>query len=98
MKTLNPEWNTTVFYPNIHKEEVQNKTLEFSVWDWDRFSANDFIGLVRIDLSDKKYLDDKPRWFQLKKHSAYRELEDMNDSDSAKSNSNSKHRRSLKKK
>jgi protein piccolo len=34
----------------VHREELQNKMLEFTVWDYDRFKANDFLGQVTIDL------------------------------------------------
>ena len=34
----------------MHREELQYKMLEFTVWDYDRFKANDFIGQVTIDL------------------------------------------------
>jgi Ca2+-dependent lipid-binding protein len=29
---------------------LQYKKLEFTVWDYDRFKANDFLGQVTIDL------------------------------------------------
>lgn len=34
----------------MHREELQYKKLEFTVWDYDRFKANDFLGQVIIDL------------------------------------------------
>ncbi|XP_016298557.1 protein piccolo-like [Sinocyclocheilus anshuiensis] len=43
-KSLNPEWNQTVIYKNIHLEQLRKKTLEVSVWDYDKSSANDFLG------------------------------------------------------
>jgi Ca2+-dependent lipid-binding protein len=49
-KTLNPVWNQTVIYGHMHREELQYKKLEFTVWDYDRFKANDFLGQVTIDL------------------------------------------------
>ncbi len=49
-RTLNPEWNCSVTYPNVYREELQNKTIEFTVMDYDRFKSNDFIGMIRIDL------------------------------------------------
>jgi len=52
-RTLNPEWNETVTFPNVHYEELRNKTLEVTVWDYDRFKANDFLGEVVIDFSGK---------------------------------------------
>lgn len=51
LKNLNPEWNSTVIYPNVHQEELKYKTLEFTVWDWDRFKSNDFLGILKIELS-----------------------------------------------
>ncbi|XP_062612392.1 uncharacterized protein LOC134274153 [Saccostrea cucullata] len=50
-RTLNPEWHQTVVFQNLHHEEVKYKTLEITVWDYDRFKANDFLGEVVIDLS-----------------------------------------------
>ena len=53
-KTLNPIWDYTVTYGNMHREELQYKMLEFTVWDYDRFKANDFLGQVTIDLKGKR--------------------------------------------
>ena len=50
-KNLNPEWNYQVSYPNVHKEEVKYKTLEVTVWDYDRFKSNDFLGKISIELN-----------------------------------------------
>lgn len=49
-KNLNPLWDHTVIYGNMHREELQYKMLEFTVWDYDRFKANDFLGQVTINL------------------------------------------------
>jgi Ca2+-dependent lipid-binding protein len=49
-KNLNPVWDHTVIYGNMHREELQYKMLEFTLWDYDRFKANDFLGQVTIDL------------------------------------------------
>ncbi|CAF1169552.1 unnamed protein product, partial [Adineta ricciae] len=64
-KTLNPVWNHTVIYGHIHREEIQYKKLEFTVWDYDRFKANDFLGQVTIDLKNPNVIDDKPHWYRL---------------------------------
>uniref|UniRef100_A0A673GRD2 Piccolo presynaptic cytomatrix protein n=1 Tax=Sinocyclocheilus rhinocerous TaxID=307959 RepID=A0A673GRD2_9TELE len=48
-KTQNPEWNQTVIYKNIHLEQLKKKTLEVTVWDYDRYSSNDFLGEVSMD-------------------------------------------------
>ncbi|XP_046728960.1 protein piccolo isoform X11 [Silurus meridionalis] len=65
-KSLNPEWNQTVIYKNIHLEQLRKKTLEVSVWDYDKSSSNDFLGEVLIDLSNTSQLDNVPRWLPLK--------------------------------
>uniref|UniRef100_A0A3Q3JFP1 Piccolo presynaptic cytomatrix protein a n=1 Tax=Monopterus albus TaxID=43700 RepID=A0A3Q3JFP1_MONAL len=68
-KSLNPEWNQTVIYKNIHLEQLRKKTLEVSVWDYDKCSSNDFLGEVLIDLSNTSQLDNIPRWLPLKEQS-----------------------------
>ncbi|KAM9846146.1 protein piccolo [Aulostomus maculatus] len=68
-KSLNPEWNQTVIYKNIHLEQLRKKTLEVSVWDYDKCSSNDFLGEVLIDLSNTAQLDNVPRWIPLKPQS-----------------------------
>ncbi|KAG8439984.1 hypothetical protein GDO86_005959 [Hymenochirus boettgeri] len=68
-KSLNPEWNQTVIYKNISMEQLKKKTLEVTVWDYDRFSSNDFLGEVLIDLSNASNLDNMPHWYPLKEQS-----------------------------
>ncbi|KAM8974113.1 protein piccolo isoform 2-T2 [Pelodytes ibericus] len=68
-KSLNPEWNQTVIYKNISMEQLKKKTLEVTVWDYDRFSSNDFLGEVLMDLSNASSLDNMPRWYLLKEQS-----------------------------
>ncbi|XP_051976578.1 protein piccolo-like [Xyrauchen texanus] len=68
-KSLNPEWNQTVIYKNIHLEQLKKKTLEVSVWDYDKSSAIDFLGEVLIDLSNTAQLDNVPHWLPLKEQS-----------------------------
>uniref|UniRef100_A0A8C4QRP0 Protein piccolo n=1 Tax=Eptatretus burgeri TaxID=7764 RepID=A0A8C4QRP0_EPTBU len=43
-KSANPEWNQTVIYKNLPPEELRKKILEFTVWDYDRTSSNEFLG------------------------------------------------------
>ncbi|XP_067570313.1 protein piccolo-like [Pseudorca crassidens] len=47
-------------------EQLKKKTLEVTIWDYDRFSSNDFLGEVLIDLSSTSHLDNMPRWYPLK--------------------------------
>ena len=37
-KNLNPVWNETFIFPDLYREEAENKILEFTFYDWDRFS------------------------------------------------------------
>nr|XP_012612856.1 double C2-like domain-containing protein gamma isoform X1 [Microcebus murinus]XP_012612857.1 double C2-like domain-containing protein gamma isoform X1 [Microcebus murinus] len=46
-KTLNPEFNEEFFYAGP-REELAQKTLLVSVWDYDLGTANDFIGGVQL--------------------------------------------------
>ncbi|MGH0149882.1 UNVERIFIED_CONTAM: hypothetical protein FKN15_016279 [Acipenser sinensis] len=50
-------------------EQLKKKTLEVTVWDYDRFSSNDFLGEVLIDLSNTSHLDNAHRWYPLKEQS-----------------------------
>ncbi|XP_038667918.1 protein piccolo isoform X4 [Scyliorhinus canicula] len=65
-KSINPEWNQTVIYKSISMEQLKKKTLEVTVWDYDRFSSNDFLGEVLIDLSNTSHFDNTLRWYLLK--------------------------------
>ncbi|XP_069865911.1 double C2-like domain-containing protein gamma [Dipodomys merriami] len=46
-KTLNPEFNEEFFYPG-RREELAQKALLVSVWDYDLGTADDFIGGVQL--------------------------------------------------
>lgn len=46
-KTLNPEFNEEFFYAG-HREELAQKALLVSVWDYDLGTADDFIGGVQL--------------------------------------------------
>ena len=52
-RTLNPEWHQTLVFMCIPKAVLRTKTLEVTVWDYDRFKPNDFLGEVLLDLSGK---------------------------------------------
>lgn len=47
--TLAPKWNET-FRLLVHKDEAAYD-LEFSLWDWDYASKDDYIGSAKLSLS-----------------------------------------------
>lgn len=49
-KTLNPFFNQTFEFKNLPYAETFDKTLMFSVFDYDRFSKHDQIGEVKLPL------------------------------------------------
>ncbi|CAF0721735.1 unnamed protein product [Brachionus calyciflorus] len=97
LKNLNPEWNCLVVYPNVHKEELKYKTLEFTIWDWDRFKSNDFLGSVKIELKDSSCLDNKPIWYAISNPTFNQEnnVQDWTNSKDSKSISPSVKRKSF---
>ncbi|KAL9658052.1 hypothetical protein ABK040_012290 [Willaertia magna] len=46
-KTLNPEWNDEFVIKNLYKE-TDSTFLFFNVWDWDRFTSDDEVSLLKI--------------------------------------------------
>ena len=46
--------------------ELTSRTLWLSVWDWDRFGKNRFLGEVRLPLSSLDLQDTTDQWYQLK--------------------------------
>ena len=50
-RSLDPEWHQTLVFMNIPRTQLVAKTLEVTVWDYDRFKPNDFLGEVLIELS-----------------------------------------------
>jgi synaptotagmin-like protein len=44
-------WRSGGLKYNVPQSELPKKTLWLSVWDWDRFGRNSFLGEVRVPLS-----------------------------------------------
>eukprot|EP00116_Pleurobrachia_bachei_P014626 sb/3474888/ len=59
---LSPQANIYVIY--LSSFQVGKIALEATVWDYDRFSVNEFIGEVLIDLCDAD-LSGKAYWYPL---------------------------------
>ncbi|XP_057306003.1 uncharacterized protein LOC130644420 isoform X3 [Hydractinia symbiolongicarpus] len=47
--TLNPVWDFKTEYETDY-EDLADSGIEFTVWDWDRGSSNDFLGCARLSL------------------------------------------------
>ena len=45
--------------------ELSSRTLWLSVWDWDRFGRNQFLGEVRLPLSSLDLTDTTDYWYTL---------------------------------
>uniref|UniRef100_A0A914XJS7 Protein piccolo n=1 Tax=Plectus sambesii TaxID=2011161 RepID=A0A914XJS7_9BILA len=54
--TLDPDWNQTVAYKDLEWEELRGRYLEFTVWDYDKFSENNFLGQAIISLAGNNIL------------------------------------------
>ncbi|XP_070533508.1 regulating synaptic membrane exocytosis protein 2-like isoform X5 [Ptychodera flava] len=62
-KSNNPKWNQTFMW-DLKRAEFRGSTLEVTMWDFDRFGSNEFLGEVLVDL-DRAPLDDEPHWYIL---------------------------------
>ncbi|XP_066282001.1 uncharacterized protein [Branchiostoma lanceolatum] len=49
-RNCNPTWNHTFVYKSVNPEELEQRCLELTVWDYDRMTSNDFLGGVRLSL------------------------------------------------
>uniref|UniRef100_A0A0K0EXZ1 GRIP domain-containing protein n=1 Tax=Strongyloides venezuelensis TaxID=75913 RepID=A0A0K0EXZ1_STRVS len=62
--TSDPVWNQTVEY-HVPYERLSTQWLEFTVWDYDKYSDSLSLGQVIIALSDSQIFDNQPRWYPL---------------------------------
>ena len=62
--TNNPSWNQSFVYSPIRITELTSRILEVTVFDFDRFGANEFLGEVTIDLAHAP-LDEAPEWHHM---------------------------------
>ncbi|XP_022251150.1 uncharacterized protein LOC106467297 [Limulus polyphemus] len=63
-----PEWKQTMVYPDVPPEDLPNRFFEISVWNYDIYRPNEFLGEIVLDLSDETILEDQPRWYKLHDH------------------------------
>ncbi len=50
----------------LDRVDVGTHTLWLSVWDWDRFGRNQFLGEVRLSLSSLDLTDPTEHWYSLR--------------------------------
>ncbi|XP_075552249.1 uncharacterized protein LOC142585399 isoform X2 [Dermacentor variabilis] len=53
-KCCNPKWNHTFVYPDVSLDELKDRCLELTIWDYDKITSNDFLGGVRLGLGTGK--------------------------------------------
>ena len=51
INTCGPTWNQSFVYSPLRAVDLRTRVLEVTVWDYDRYGANEFLGEVTIDLN-----------------------------------------------
>ena len=46
--TLEPKWNQTFIYSPMKRGDIENKSLEVTVYDYDRIGSGQYVGEVGI--------------------------------------------------
>lgn len=49
----------------VPEGDLPKKTLWLSVWDWDRFGRNSFLGEVRVPLAELDLREKMDKWWPL---------------------------------
>ena len=49
----------------VSQQDVGSRTVWVSVWDWDRFGRNQFLGEVRLPLASLDLTDATDHWHSL---------------------------------
>ena len=50
---------------SVDESDLLSRTLWLSVWDWDRFGRNQFLGEVRLPLKSLDLQSDTELWYTL---------------------------------
>ncbi|KAM4790676.1 synaptotagmin-like protein 5 isoform 5-T6 [Cyanocitta cristata] len=62
--STNPEFNETLKYVISHSQ-LETRTLQLSVWHYDRFGRNSFLGEVEIPFDSWNFENQGDQWFVL---------------------------------
>ncbi|XP_056358513.1 synaptotagmin-like protein 5 isoform X1 [Oenanthe melanoleuca] len=62
--STNPEFNETLKYVISHSQ-LETRTLQLSVWHYDRFGHNSFLGEVEIPFDSWNFENQSDEWFVL---------------------------------
>uniref|UniRef100_A0A915ECB5 C2 domain-containing protein n=1 Tax=Ditylenchus dipsaci TaxID=166011 RepID=A0A915ECB5_9BILA len=63
-ETLMPVWNESFYYYDLTEPLLMSRVLEVTVWDYDQYEANSFLGETLIDLSQTP-LENQPFAYSL---------------------------------
>ncbi|XP_054721366.1 uncharacterized protein LOC129231143 [Uloborus diversus] len=61
-KSCNPKWNHTFLYDDVSVDDLRERCLELTIWDYDKITSNDFLGGVRLCLGTGKYQGRDVEW------------------------------------
>ncbi|VDN39244.1 unnamed protein product, partial [Gongylonema pulchrum] len=64
VETCKPIWNEPFYYHGLTEPMLMDRVLEVTVWDYDQYETNSFMGEVLIDFSTAQ-LDDEPFLYTL---------------------------------
>nr|CAD2159614.1 unnamed protein product [Meloidogyne enterolobii] len=62
--TQSPVWEEHFFYEDLDENELANRVLEVTLWDYDAFESHSFLGEALIDLSQAP-LNNQPHVYTL---------------------------------
>lgn len=61
-KTSNPKWYHTFIYDDVTLDDLRERCLELTLWDYDKITSNDFLGGVRLSLGAGKSCGREVDW------------------------------------
>ena len=64
-RTADPKWNQTFIYSPLKHAEISYRTLEVSIWHYDRRCGCSLLGFAQIPLAQID-MNDEPRWYPLR--------------------------------